>query len=189
NSTDIFKSSAGGSGTSGNFNTNPLQYFGFVALTSDPYAGNHIGGVTDLVVNASNNTWVTSATIPFVVTGTTPSNSSFTANDIGLKIMIYGGTGWTPGIYTVVGFDAGTSSAILNFSPAATSATGGKMRIADFRPNAVAGGGAALRGACIGAIGQVDAIDIGAVQHAASGGGGGGGSILQSSIVQGGGLI
>jgi len=63
----------------------------------------------------------------------------------------------------------GTSSLILGFAPSPqVGATGGKYRIADFRPNNVAGGGAALRGAGIGAIGQVDAIDVGAVQHAAS---------------------
>ena len=140
------------------------------ALSGDPYSGNHIGGGTDLAVNASNNTWVTS------------SSSPFTANDVGLTFPIYGGTSWTPGFYKIIGFDAGTSSAILNFSPAATSTGSGKFRIADFRPNNTAGAGLALQGAGIGCIGQVDAIDIGAVQHTAAAGGGG---LLRTSSLDG----
>lgn len=161
-----------GSNTSGNVNTLPLYNTSQVALTSDPYVGNHIGGATDLVVDGTHNTWVTTATNKTVGGGGTAQGTQ----DIGLKLIIFVGTGWTPGIYQIVDFDAGTSSWILNASPAATSTTGGSWRIADFRPNNVAGGGASLRATGIGAIGQVDAIDIGAVQHASAAAASSGGS-------------
>lgn len=139
--------------TSGNIQNTSTVVYNFKTLTGDPFSGNHIGGNTDLAVNSSNNTWVTSA------------GSAFTVNDIGLNLYIYGGTNWTPGIYQIINFDSGTSSAILNFSPATTSTTGGSWRIADFRINNVSGAGASLRGAGAGPIGQVNGIDISAVEH------------------------
>lgn len=148
---------AAGSNTTANFSQVPAPIFGFVNLTSNPFSGN-IGGGTDLAVNSSNNTYV-------------KPTSSLTpgAGDVGLNLYIMAATGFTPGIYPIVGFDTASGSWILQFSPAATSATGGGYRMADFRPNNVAGGGALLRGMGIGvgAQGLTDAIDIGAVQHPA----------------------
>lgn len=66
---------------------------------------------TDLVVDGSLNTKVTSATHNFV------------AADVGCRLQITAGTGWTTGFYTVNSVAA--NAATLNASPAAVSTTGG----------------------------------------------------------------
>lgn len=157
----IISNSAGDTSGLGQFHTQPALVRGMQTLTSDPFSGNNIGGGTDLAVNASTNTWVkpTSSVTP-------------QASDVGLNLYIYGGASWTPGIYTITGFDSGTGSWILNYSPAATSTGSGKFRIADFRANNVSGGGQLLKKLGISPAGQVSNIDIGAVQHADPPGGG-----------------
>jgi hypothetical protein len=52
----------------------------------------------------------------------------------------------------------------LNLNP--ITLTAAPYTSPDFRPNTTAGGGAALRAAGIGVYGQIDARDVGAVQHA-----------------------
>ncbi len=66
---------------------------------------------TDLTVDGSDNTVVTSATYTFV------------SGDIGSRINIGSATGWTPGEYLITGVTAG--AATLNMTPAAVSTTGG----------------------------------------------------------------
>ena len=66
---------------------------------------------SDLVVDASLNTKVTSVTHNFV------------AADVGTRIQITGGTGWTTGFYTINSVAA--NAATLSSSPAAISTTGG----------------------------------------------------------------
>ena len=66
---------------------------------------------TDLVVDASNNQKVTSASYSFV------------AGDVGLVVVIIGGTGWTTGTYNISSVASG--AAVLDASPAPVSTTGG----------------------------------------------------------------
>ncbi len=66
---------------------------------------------TDLVVDGSDNTVVTSASYTFV------------SGDIGSRLNIGLTTGWTPGEYLITGVTAG--AATLNMTPAAVSTTGG----------------------------------------------------------------
>ena len=66
---------------------------------------------TDLVVNASNNTEVTSA------------SHSFVSLDVGTVLHVFGGTGWTSGFYTINSVSGG--AAFLSSSPAVTSTAGG----------------------------------------------------------------
>lgn len=66
---------------------------------------------TDLVVDATTNTKVTSASHNFVST------------DVGNLIQITAGTGWTTGFYQIV--SVASNAATLDRSPAAVSTTGG----------------------------------------------------------------
>jgi hypothetical protein len=66
---------------------------------------------TDLVVDATTNTKVTSATHNFV------------AADVGNLIQITAGSGWTTGFYEIV--SVASNAATLDRSPAATGTTGG----------------------------------------------------------------
>ncbi len=66
---------------------------------------------TDLVVDATTNTKVTSA------------SHNFVATDVGNLIQITAGSGWTTGFYQVV--SVASNAATLDRSPAATSTTGG----------------------------------------------------------------
>jgi hypothetical protein len=66
---------------------------------------------TNLVVDASVNTKVTSASHNFVST------------DVGNLINVSSGSGWTPGCYQIV--SVASNAATLDRSPAATSTTGG----------------------------------------------------------------
>ncbi len=78
---------------------------GYAPITVSTFSG------TDLVVDASLNTKVTSATHNFVLA------------DAGTRIYVTAGTGWTPGFYTIL--STGSNAATLNASPAPTSTTGG----------------------------------------------------------------
>lgn len=69
----------------------------------------------DLVVDGSDNTKVTSASRPFV------------AGDVASFVTVTGGTGWTPGIYTVTAVVG--VIATLNSSPAAVSTTKGEWQL------------------------------------------------------------
>lgn len=75
-----------------------------------------IASRTDLVVDATTNTKVTSAT------------EVFDAADAGRWIQITAGTGFTTGYYQILSVD-GSNVATLNASPAATSTTGGSFTI------------------------------------------------------------
>jgi hypothetical protein len=66
---------------------------------------------TDIAVDATTNTKVTSALTPF------------TSADVGKTLVITGGTGFTPGAYTIS--TVVSNVATLSASPAATSTTGG----------------------------------------------------------------
>ncbi len=66
---------------------------------------------TNLVVDATTNTKVTSA------------SHNFVATDVGNLIQITAGSGWTTGFYQVV--SVASNAATLDRSPAATSTTGG----------------------------------------------------------------
>jgi hypothetical protein len=66
---------------------------------------------TDLVVDASDNTVVTSGSYTFV------------SGDVGSRLNIGLTTGWTPGEYIIISVTSG--AATLNNSPAAVSTTGG----------------------------------------------------------------
>jgi hypothetical protein len=70
---------------------------------------------TDLVVDATTNTKVTSAT------------HSFVAADVGNIIHITAGTGWTVDFYQIMSVASG--AATLDRSPAATSTTGGTYAV------------------------------------------------------------
>jgi hypothetical protein len=72
---------------------------------------------TDLAVNSSNNLVVTSASY------------TFTSADVGSDFYISGGTGFSTGLYTVMGVSTG--AATLDHSPAATSTTGGSFLIGE----------------------------------------------------------
>ncbi len=78
---------------------------GYAPLTVSTFSG------TDLVVDASLNTKVTSA------------SHNFVAADVGGRIYITAGTNWTPGFYSINSVAA--NAATLNASPAPTSTTGG----------------------------------------------------------------
>lgn len=75
-----------------------------------------IASRTDLAVDATTNTKVTSAT------------EVFDAADAGRWIQITAGTGFTTGYYQILSVD-GSNVATLNASPAATSTTGGSFTI------------------------------------------------------------
>lgn len=75
-----------------------------------------ISSKTDLAVDATTNTIVTSA------------GYVFTAADAGRWINITAGTGFTIGYYQILSVD-GSNKATLNASPAATSTTGGSFTI------------------------------------------------------------
>jgi len=66
---------------------------------------------TDLVVDASNNAKVTSASHTFI------------AGDVGKHVIVIAGTGWTPGDYTIL--SVATGAAVLSSSPAAVGTTTG----------------------------------------------------------------
>lgn len=107
-----------------------------ILLTVDPFK-NLNGGLTS--VNGVNLT--VDSVNPLKVT---PDGYTSWANDVGLKLLILPGTSWIAGVYTITGILG--NSWILNYSPAATSTTGGTWRMSDFRPNSLAGGGALLQG-------------------------------------------
>lgn len=98
-------------------------------LKSASYAGGTVTGTfastsdnvnaafTNLVVDASTNTKVTSVSYAFVAT------------DVGTDIYISGGTGWTVGSYHVQSVSAG--AATLDRSPAAVSTTGGDFLLGE----------------------------------------------------------
>lgn len=70
---------------------------------------------TDLVVDASDNTKVTSASRPFV------------SGDVGSFVTVTGGTGWTTGTYTILAVVG--VIATLSSSPAAVSTTKGEWQL------------------------------------------------------------
>lgn len=74
-----------------------------------------IGTPTDLVVDASNNTKVSSA------------GYGFSSADVGRWIKVTGGTGWTTGSYNVLSVTTGVAT--LSASPAAVSTTGGQATV------------------------------------------------------------
>jgi hypothetical protein len=76
---------------------------------------------TNLVVDGTSNTKVTSAT------------HNFTATDVGSVVIISAGTGWTPGAYTINSVNS--NAAILSASPAAVSTSGGAW--SEFIPSAL----------------------------------------------------
>jgi hypothetical protein len=82
--------------------------------TSGPY--------TDLVVNSSTNTEVTSASYSF-------TNATPPTGNVRQTVVVTGGTGWTPGPYQIASVPiAGTAN--LASSPAAVSTTGGDWYLA-----------------------------------------------------------
>jgi hypothetical protein len=132
---------ASGNNTSGRAQTGTSSPYdplaGQVLLTADPFE-NLNGSVTstngtNLTVDGSNNLKVT------------PDGYTPQSGDVGLKLIILPGTGWSQGFYTIASVSGGAW--ILNASPAATSTASGIWRLSDFRPNNVAGGGALLRAA------------------------------------------
>ncbi len=75
------------------------------------------GIITDLVVDASDDTVVTSASRPF------------SSGDVGLGIQIRVAPGWSPGNYEILSVTSG--AATLSVSPAAVGTTGGIFGITD----------------------------------------------------------
>lgn len=108
-------------GPSGEIDGSAVDLFRSVILTvSNGILENTNGGIdagslatiaSDLVVDASDNKKVTSA------------SKSFTSTDINTYISVYGGTSWTKGLYKIL--STSSNAAILDFSPAATGTTGG----------------------------------------------------------------
>ncbi len=93
---------------SGNTPLGTLQFHQGITTLYDNQEGN---SYTDLVIDATTNTKITSAAHPF------------SAASAGQQITITGGTGFTPGVYTVVSVSG--SVATLNSSAGTLSSTGG----------------------------------------------------------------
>ena len=97
----------------------------------------HASG-TDLVVDGSDNTKVTSATHNFV------------AADVGNTIQIVNGGAWTGGVYEIV--SVASNAAVLDRSPAATGSTSGTWKL---------GGAKASLGGCgVSMAGQNQIVSI-----------------------------
>jgi hypothetical protein len=110
---------------------------------------------TDLAIDASVNTKVTSGSYSFV------------SSDVGETIYITSNSsGWVMGQYTIASVSGG--AAILSTSPGATSSSSGSWYFNDFRLNVVSTGplarGTGSPGAIAG-ISQTGALDMGCLQH------------------------
>ncbi len=98
-----------------------------------------VGQSTGLITAGSNGSVLVSATVPTITGSDLAIGGSnmevksvshpalMTASSYGRQILITGGSGWTPGVYTVTAVNIGTN-VILDRSPAALGASGGSFQ-------------------------------------------------------------